>query len=119
MQKKEKILGEAGKAPGGGALGPGVAPVTFGLFLLPGGRRGDASPERMTMILQQLELSYFCCHGGGRDPAAPSEGEGLDGTHLHQPYGKVGRKTLDGKEDDAAEDESGLGFLPSPKVIYL
>jgi hypothetical protein len=32
----------------------------------------------------------------------------------------VGRKTLDGKGDDAAEDESGLGFfLPSPKVLYL
>jgi hypothetical protein len=31
----------------------------------------------------------------------------------------VGRKTLDGKEDDAAEDEPGLGFLPSPKVLYL
>jgi hypothetical protein len=38
MQKKENILGEAGEAPGGGALGPGAAPVTFGLFLLPGGR---------------------------------------------------------------------------------
>jgi hypothetical protein len=83
------------------------------------GGRDDASPERMTMILQQLELSCFCCHGGGRDPAAPSEGQGLNGTHLRQPYGKVGRKTLDGKEDDAAEEESGLGFLPSPKVLYL
>jgi hypothetical protein len=31
----------------------------------------------------------------------------------------VERKTLDGKEDDAAEEESGLGFLPSPKVLYL
>jgi hypothetical protein len=40
MQKKEYILGEAGEAPGGGALGPGVAPVTFGLFLLPAGRPG-------------------------------------------------------------------------------
>jgi hypothetical protein len=58
------------------------------------------------MILQQQELSCFCCRGGGRDPTALSEGQGLDGTHLHQPYGKVGRKTLDGKEDDAAEEES-------------
>jgi hypothetical protein len=83
------------------------------------GSRGDALPEQMTMILQQLKLSCFYCHGGGRDPAAPSESRGLDGTHLHQPYGKVGRKTLDGKEDDVVEDESGLGFLPSPKVLYL
>jgi hypothetical protein len=43
MQKKEKILGEAAGAAGAagdGALGPGVAPVTLGLFLLPGARPG-------------------------------------------------------------------------------
>jgi hypothetical protein len=43
MQKKEKILGGApgaAGAAGGGALGPGVAPVTLGLFLLPGGWPG-------------------------------------------------------------------------------
>jgi hypothetical protein len=27
----------------------------------------------------------------------------------------VGRKTLEGKEDDAAEDESGLGFFTLTK----
>jgi hypothetical protein len=43
MQKKEKILGGApgaAGAAGGGALGPGAAPVILGLFLLPGGRPG-------------------------------------------------------------------------------
>jgi hypothetical protein len=40
MQKKEKILGGAAGAAGEGALGPGAAPVTLGLFLLPGGRPG-------------------------------------------------------------------------------
>jgi hypothetical protein len=40
MQQKEKILGGAAGAAGGGALGPGAAPVTLGLFLLPGGRPG-------------------------------------------------------------------------------
>jgi hypothetical protein len=43
MQKKEKIRGEtagAAGAAGGGAIGPGAAPVTLGLFLLPGGRPG-------------------------------------------------------------------------------
>jgi hypothetical protein len=40
MQKKENILGEAEGAAGGGSLGPGAAPVTLGLFLLPGGRPG-------------------------------------------------------------------------------
>jgi hypothetical protein len=79
-----------------------VAPVTFGLFMLPGGRPGQRFAG-----------------ADDDDHAAPTEGQGLDETHLHQPYGKVGRKTLDGKEDDAAEEESGLGFLPSPKVLYL
>jgi hypothetical protein len=59
------------------------------------------------MILQQLELSCFCCHGGGRDPAAPTENQGQDMTHLRQPCRKMGRKeTLDGKEDNVVEEES-------------
>jgi hypothetical protein len=45
MQKKENILGEAGAAIGVGALGPGAALVTFGLFLLPGGRPGRCFTE--------------------------------------------------------------------------
>jgi hypothetical protein len=40
MQKKEKILGGLVVVAGVGALGPGAAPVTLGLFLLPGGRPG-------------------------------------------------------------------------------
>jgi hypothetical protein len=43
IQKKEKILGRTAGAAGaaeGGALGPGAALVTLGLFLLPGGRPG-------------------------------------------------------------------------------
>jgi hypothetical protein len=43
MQKKEKIRGGAAgaaEAAGGGTLEPGAAPVTLGLFLLPGGRPG-------------------------------------------------------------------------------
>jgi hypothetical protein len=70
----------------------------------------------MTKILQQLVLSYSYCHEGGRDPAAPSGSRGSDGTHLHQPWRQVGRKeTLGEEEDDAAEEETCLGFLPSPK----
>jgi hypothetical protein len=45
MQKKEKILGGAAGAAGGGALRPGAAPVTLGLFLLPGGRPGRRLTE--------------------------------------------------------------------------
>jgi hypothetical protein len=43
MQRKEKIregAAEAAEVEGGGATGPGAAPVTLGLFLLPGGRPG-------------------------------------------------------------------------------
>jgi hypothetical protein len=58
----------------------------------------DASPERPTTILQQLELFCFCFHEGGHDPAAPLESQGSDENHLHQPCGKVGRiETLEEK----------------------
>jgi hypothetical protein len=70
-------------------------------------------------ILRRPELFCSCFHEGGHNPAAPPESQGSDENHLHQPYRKGGRKTLDGKEDDAVEEESGLGFLPSPKVLYL
>jgi hypothetical protein len=40
MQKKEYILGGGGEALAEGALGPGVADGTLGLFLLPAGRPG-------------------------------------------------------------------------------
>jgi hypothetical protein len=61
MQKKENILGEVGEAPGGGALGPGAALVTFGLFLLPAGRPGrrfiganDEDPAAAGVVLFSL-----------------------------------------------------------------
>jgi hypothetical protein len=82
-----------------------LAPLVY-FYYRPGGRDA-ASLERRKRILQQLELSYSCCHEGDHDHAAPSWSQGSDGSHLHQPCGKVGRKeTLDEKEDDAAEEES-------------
>jgi hypothetical protein len=61
MQKKEKIRREAAGAAGaagGGALERGAAPVTLGLFLLPGGRPGrrltgaaDDDPAAVGVIL--------------------------------------------------------------------
>jgi hypothetical protein len=91
MQKKENILGEAEGAVGGGALGPGVAPVTLGLFLLPGGRPGRRFTEAPMTILRRPELFYFCFHEGGPDPAVPPESQGSDENLLRQPCGKVGR----------------------------
>jgi hypothetical protein len=106
MQKKENILGEAEEAPGEKRLDLGrrQSPSVYSYYR-PG--QDDASPERTTRVLQQLELSCFYCHESGCDPAAPSGSQGPDGTHLHQPCGKVGRKgTLDETEDDAMEEES-------------
>jgi hypothetical protein len=40
MQKKEMIWERTAGAAGGETIGPGVAPVTLGLFLLLGGRPG-------------------------------------------------------------------------------
>jgi hypothetical protein len=40
MQKKEYTLGGGGEALAEGALGPGAADDTLGLFLLPAGRPG-------------------------------------------------------------------------------
>jgi hypothetical protein len=50
------------------------------------------------MIPQQLELFCFCFHEGSHDPTVPSESQGSDENHLHQPCGKMGRiETLDEK----------------------
>jgi hypothetical protein len=58
-------------------------------------------------ILQQLVMSYSCCHEGGRDPVALSGSRGSDGSHLHQPWEQDCKKEiLDEEEDDAAEEES-------------
>jgi hypothetical protein len=72
-------------------------------------------------VLQQWVLSYSCCHEGGRDPAAPSGSRDSDETHLRQPWRQAGRKEiLDEEEDDAAEEEICLGFLPLPKgAIFI
>jgi hypothetical protein len=76
MQKKEKILGGAVGAGGGGALGPGAAPVTLGLFLLPGGRPGrcltgtvDEDPAAAGVVL----LLFLLPRGRPRPRGATGE----------------------------------------------
>jgi hypothetical protein len=50
----------------------------------------------------------------------PPGSRGSDGTHLHQPWRKIGRKeTLDEEEDDAAEEEICLGFFTLAKGAYI
>jgi hypothetical protein len=72
MQKKEKILGGAA---GGGALGPGAAPVTLGLFLLPGGRPGrrlteaaNDDPAVAGVVLFLLPRGWPQPHGATGEP---------------------------------------------------
>jgi hypothetical protein len=72
------------------------------------------------MILQQLELFCSCFHEGGHDPTVPSENLGSAENHLHPPCGKMWRiETLDGKRRRCGGGEIYLGFLPSPKMLYL
>jgi hypothetical protein len=104
MQKKEYIFGEG--ALGGGALGPGAAPVTFGLFLLPGGRPGrcfaGADDDDTTAAVAVLFLMPR-----GRPRPRDTVGEPRSRRDPSAPaMWKSGRKeTLDEKEDDAAEEE--------------
>jgi hypothetical protein len=90
MQKKEKIRGGAAgttKAEGGGAIGPGAALVTLGLFLLPGGRPGrrlaGAADDDLLWPEWCCSCSYF--HEGDPDLAVPPESQGSDENHQPQP----------------------------------
>jgi hypothetical protein len=74
MQKKEKILGGAA---GGGALGPGAAPITLGLFLLPSGRPGrrltgaaddDPVAAEVVLFLFLLPRGRLRPHGATGEP---------------------------------------------------
>jgi hypothetical protein len=80
MQKKEKILGGAAGAAGGGALGPGAAPVTLGLFLLPGGQSGrrltgaaDDDPAAAEVVLFLLPRGRPRPRGATREPRFKQE----------------------------------------------
>jgi hypothetical protein len=99
MQKKEKILGGAvgaARVAGGGALEPGAALITLGLFLLPGGRPGQRLTRAADDDPTTAGVVFFCFHEGGPDLAAPPESQGSNENHLRQPYGQGGRlETLD------------------------
>jgi hypothetical protein len=80
MQKKEKILGGAAGAAGEGALGPGAAPVTLGLFLLPGGRPGrrltgaaDDDPAAAGVVLFLLPRGRPQTRGATEEPRFKQE----------------------------------------------
>jgi hypothetical protein len=87
MQKKEKIRGGAAGAAGGGAIGPGAAPVTLGLFLLPGGRLGRhlAGAADDDPAVAGVVLLLFLLPRGRPDLVAPPESQGSDENHQRQP----------------------------------
>jgi hypothetical protein len=100
MQKKEKIRGKAAGAVGGGALGPGAAPVTLGLFLLPGGRPGrclaratddDPAAARVVLFLFLLPRGRPQPHDTAgeprfrQQPSAAAEEECGQGKRLENP----------------------------------
>ena len=96
MQKKENILGEAEGAAGGGALGPGAAPVTLGLFLLPSGRPGRRFTGAANDDPAAAGVVLFLLPRGRPHLAAPPESQGSNENHLRQPCGQGRRlKTLD------------------------
>jgi hypothetical protein len=72
MQKKEKIWEGAAGAAGGGMIGPEAAPVTLGLFLLPGrhlARAADDDPVTAGEIL----LLFLLPRGRPRPRGATGE----------------------------------------------
>jgi hypothetical protein len=77
MQKKEKIRGgEAAGAAGGGAIGPGAAPVTLGLFLLPGGRPGQrlaGASDEVPATAEVMLLLFLLPRGRPRPRGATGE----------------------------------------------
>jgi hypothetical protein len=93
MQKKEKIRGGAAGAAGaagGGMFGNGAAPVTLGLFFLPGGRPGRrlARAADVDPAAARVVLFCSCFHEGDPDLAAPPESQGSDENHLRQSCGQ-------------------------------
>jgi hypothetical protein len=73
MQKKEYILGEGGgEALCGGALGPGAAVETLGLFLLPIGRPGRRFTGTDDEATTAGPLDLFLLLRGRPRPCFPS-----------------------------------------------
>jgi hypothetical protein len=122
MQKKEKIrrgaAGAAGAA-GGGVLGLGAAPVTLGLFLLPGGRPGRRLIGAADDDPAVAGVLCSCFHEGGPDLAAPPESQGSNENHLRQPCGQGRRlETLDERRR-CGRGGILLGFLPLDKRRFI
>jgi hypothetical protein len=126
MQKKEKIregaIGAVGAA-WGGAIGPGAAPVTLGLFLLPGGRPGrclagaaddDPTAAGVVLLLFLLPRGWPRPRGATGEPKFSREPSTSAMWAREEP-----RKTLDGKRRWCSGGGIWLRFFPLPEGALL
>jgi hypothetical protein len=101
-KRKEKIWGGAAGAAeveGGGATGPGAAPVTLGLFLLPGGRPGRRFAEAADVdpaAARVLVFLFLLPRGRPRPRGATGEPRFRRESSAAAMRTKEERKTLDG-----------------------
>jgi hypothetical protein len=122
MQKNEKSLGGGEEALAEEALGPGAAGSTLGLFLLPAGRPGRrfteavdeataASIEALFLLLRP-RLSTGAPMFRRDSPASAME----TGGGKEETLDELKRKKMMRRKEKLM---IGLGFLPSPGMLYL
>jgi hypothetical protein len=127
MQKKEKIWGgAAGTAgvAGGGTAVPEATPVTFGLFLLPGGRPGrhfagvaddDPAAAGVVLLLFLLPRGRPRPCGAIEDPRFRREPSASAIGAREKPW-----KTLDEEEEEMRRRKNMIRvFYPYQRVLYL
>jgi hypothetical protein len=89
MQKKEYTLGGGGEALGEGALGPGAADGTLGLFLLSAGRPGRHFTGADNEATAAAIVALFLLPRGRPWPLFPPGRQCSDAIHLHRPWSQV------------------------------
>jgi hypothetical protein len=126
MQQNEKSLGGGEEALAEGALGPGAVDDTLGLFLLPAGRPGHrftgaddeataASIEALFLLPQGQPRPHFSTGAPmfrRNSPASAIE----TGGGKEETLDELKRKKMMRRKEKLM---TGLGFLPSPGVLYL
>jgi hypothetical protein len=126
MQKKEYTLGGGREASGGGALGPGAAEGTLGLFLFPARRLGRRFTEADDEATAAAIVALFLLPRGRPRPCF-STGAPM---FRHDPPASAMETSVCQEEtlDDIKKKKmmrrrknvmTELGFLPSPNVLYL
>jgi hypothetical protein len=126
MQKNEKNLGGGEEALAEGALRPGAADSTLGLFLLLAGRPGrrfTGADDEATAA--SIEALFLLPRGRPRprfSTGAPMFRRDSPATAMETGGGKeetldeLKRKKMTRRQEKLM---TGLGFLPSPGMLYL